>query len=77
MKDVIRFLLINSYAYNTDTQIFFTDIFAILENSDIQNKTITGEWNTTLNQSLDTYVYIGHNDKKNMEVVQYHIKKYP
>ena len=60
IKDVIRLiLLITIYAYYTDGLIFFTDIFTTLENSDIENKIITGDWNIHCNiESIVIYLRV-------------------
>ena len=73
---VARFLMINIYGPNKDIPGFFDNLFNILDNENIKNWIITGDWNLVLNQNLDTWNYKTINNPNSTNKVKQYIKKY-
>ena len=53
-----EFLLINAYGPNTDSPIFFEDIFEIIDNDPTTNVMLSGDLNVTLNPEVDNLNYV-------------------
>ena len=67
--DIARVLIINLYAPNEDSPLFFEKLFKIIENMDIKNIIMTGDWNLVNNFSEDTLNYKKHNNPKASSIV--------
>ena len=76
LPDVARFLLINIYAPNNDTPNFFKNISKIIENLDIRNIIITGDWNLVLNPEKDTVNYLQTHKPNSVKEVNSIMEKY-
>ena len=72
---VARFLLINIYAPNEDNPNFFSNLFALIEESDTKNLVIVGDWNLVLDFDKDTHNYKKHNNFKSVKLVRQYIEK--
>ena len=55
--DIAGFLLINIYAPNEDSPIIFENLFCEIENMNIKNLIITGDWNLVNDFKSDTLNY--------------------
>ena len=69
IQDIARFLLINLYAPNDDSPTFFENIFNEVENMDIKNLIITGDWNLINDFEKDTFNYKKLNNPKAQQIV--------
>ena len=67
--DIARVLIINLYAPNEDSPLFFEKLFQIIENRDIKNIIMTGDWNLVNNFNEDTLNYKKHNNPKASAIV--------
>ena len=67
--DIARFLLINIYAPNEDSPCFFENRFFEIENMNIKNLIITGDWNLINDFKNDTLNYKKLNNPKAQKTV--------
>ena len=70
IPDVVRFLLINLYAPNEDNPNFFTSLFDKIQESDIKNIIMSGDWNLVNDFEKDTINYKKLNNPKAREIVK-------
>ena len=63
LPDIARFNLVNIYAPNEDSPLFFENLFQQLEKMNIKNLIITGDWNLVNEFQKDTLNYKKQNNK--------------
>ena len=54
IPEVARMLIINLYAPNEDSPEFFTKLFNEIEQRDVKNIIMTGDWNMVMDFNKDT-----------------------
>ena len=69
IPEVARFILVNLYAPNKDSPIFFEKLFDDIEKLNNKNIMIVGDWNLVNNFELDTLNYKNRNNPKACEIV--------
>ena len=69
ITDVVRFLLINIYAPNDDSPMFFENLFQYLDKMEVKNLILTGDWNLVNNFKEDTLNYKKLNNPKAQKLV--------
>ena len=57
LPDTARFVLVNSYAPNSDCPSYFNKVVETLESLDTKNSILVGDWNIVLNFGKDTINY--------------------
>ena len=55
--------MLNIYGQNQDKPDLLREVFDKLEQNVIRNWILCGDWNLVLNQNLDTYNYLHHNNQ--------------
>ena len=76
LPNIARFLMINIYGHNQDNPIFFHTIFGKLEQNNIKNWVVCGDWNLVNDQQLDTLNYVNQNNPNSSRYVKTFILKY-
>ena len=65
-----KILLVGLYGPNTDSPQFYSEtLFPVINNSDADYVIIGGDWNLTLDQSVDTFNYLHVNNPRAKQVV--------
>ena len=62
LAGIARFIMINVYGHNQDNPLFFKDVFGKLEQDNIRNWVLCGDWNLVIDQQLDTFNYLNYNN---------------
>ena len=69
IPEVARFILVNLYAPNNDSPIFFEDLFNKIENMNNKNIIMVGDWNLVIEFDKDTLNYKKQNSPKASKIV--------
>ena len=69
IPEVARMLIISLYAPNEDSPEFFTKLFNEIEQRDVKNIIMTGDWNMVMDFNKDTLNYKKLNNPKSNKIV--------
>ena len=69
IPEVARMLIINLYALNEDSPDFFLNLFNKIEQRDVKNITMTGDWNMVIDFNKDTLNYKSLNNPESNKIV--------
>ena len=69
IPEVARMLIINLYAPNEDSPEFFLNLFKEIEQREVKNIIMTGDWNMVIDFNKDTLNYKKLNNPKSNKIV--------
>ena len=75
LPGIARFLMLNIYGQNQDKPDLLREIVDKLEQNVIRNWILCGDWNLVLDQNLDTYNYLHHNNPISSQILKDFIKR--
>ena len=75
LPGIARFLMLNIYGQNQDKPDLLLEVFDKLEQNVIRNWVLCGDWNLVLDQNLDTYNYLHHNNPITSQTLKNFIKR--
>ena len=75
IPEVARFLIVDLYAPNEDSPIFFENLFNIIEEMETKNIILVGDWNLVNDFNLDTLNYKKRNNQKASQIVRHYKEK--